>query len=278
MHIQLVPPRPPPRCRIKVLILLSLVLRIGRRMRPELRTAQTNLGTRRRLVPKHLIHKRVALGIIVNHEALIVLRTLIHNLAKRVKIGEHARVLVIQLPPIVDDVLAQNKDVVDVRTEGRGDAHRILHRDDKHGMDVTTVHEEITYIPVADPRGVEQTVIENQEVAGIHDGRAPFADVLGNLLGNQLLTLEHIGDDQRRILLVDKHGGDELAVELIGALCAGDNRAAGKGLIVPQQILDQEGLAGFTLPDEHNDLVVLDFTHIEFPEFEIEALGTTAGL
>ena len=247
-------------------------------MRPELRTTQTKLGTRRRLVPKHLILQLVALGIIVNHEALIVLRTLIHNLAKRVKVWKHASVLVIQLPPIVDDVLAQNKHIVDVGAESRRDAHGILHRDDEHGMDVTAVHEEIPDIAITNPRGVEQTVIENQKVAGIHDGRAPLTNVLGDLLGDQLLALQNIGDHQRRILLVNKHGGHELAVELVGALCAGDDGAAGKRLIMPQQIFHQEGLAGFTLPDEHNDLVMLDLAHIEFPELEIEALGTTAGL
>lgn len=55
-------------------------------MRPEFRIAQTEIGTRRRLVPEHLILQLVGLRIVVNDEALKVLRALVHDLAERIKI------------------------------------------------------------------------------------------------------------------------------------------------------------------------------------------------
>ena len=41
---------------------------------------------------------------------------------------------------------------------------------------------------------------------------------------------------------------------------------------MPQKVLDQKRLAGFALSNQDDDLVVLDFGHIELLELEIEAL------
>ena len=70
---------------------------------------------------------------------------------------------------------------------------------------------------------------------------------------------------------MDKHRGDNFAVEQVGALCSRNDGSTGKALIMPQQVLDQERFTGLALPDENNDLVVLDFGHVEFLETEIQA-------
>ena len=132
-------------------------------------------------------------------------------------------------------------------------------------MDVTAIHEEVPDVAIANPRRVEQTIIKNQEVAGI-DGRcAPFRQILGDLLGNELLTFENVADDERCILFVDEHRRNDLAVELIGSFCARNHGAAGQALVVPEEVFDQERLARFTLANENNNLVVLNLGHIEFP-------------
>ena len=247
-------------------------------MRPEIRATETEIRMRCRLVPEHLILQLVTLRVVIDDQTFEVLRTLVHDLAEGVEIRKHARILIVQLATIVNDVLSQNEDVVNVCSQGRWNAHRVLHGDDEHGVDVAPVHEEIAHIAVANPGGVEQTVVQNQEVARIYGGGALIIEILRDLLSNELLALENIGDDQRSILLVDEHRGNDLAVELIGALRTGYHRSARKTLVMPQQVLDEEGLAGFALSDEHYHLVVFDLRHIEFPELEIESLGTTGGL
>jgi hypothetical protein len=142
-------------------------------------------------------------------------------------------------------------------------------------MDVTTVHEQITDIPVTNPCLVIQTVIQNQEVPRIDDGGAPLSEVLGNLLSDELLALEDIRNDNRGILLMNEHLRHEFAIELIRALCAGNHCSTGKRLVMPKEVLDQERLAGLALSNQDNDLIVLDSTHIKFLELEIEALLTT---
>ena len=247
-------------------------------MRPKLRTAELEIRMRSRLVPEDLILQLIRLRVVIDHQTLKVLRALVHDLAEGIEIGEHTGILVVELAPIVDDVLAQNKDVVDVRAQRRWNTHRVLHRDNKHGMHMAPVHEEISDIAITDPRRIEQTVIENQEIAGIDGGGPPLAEILGNLFGDELLALQNIGDNQRRIFLVNKHRRDNLTVELIRPLRTGYNSSTRETLVVPEQILYQEGFACFALADEHDDLVVFDLGHIEFSEFQIQSLWSSAPL
>ena len=166
-------------------------------MRPKLRTAEFEILVRSRLVPEDLILQFIRLGVVVNHQALKVLRTFVHDLTERVEIGEHAGILIVELAPIVDDVLAQNKYVVDVRAQRRRNTHGVLHRDDEHGMHVASVHEEIADIAITNPSRIEQTVIEDQEITGIDGGGTPLAKILSNLFGDELLALENVRHNQR---------------------------------------------------------------------------------
>jgi len=150
---------------------------------------------RRSLVPKHLVLQLVRLRVVINYQAFEVLRALVHDLTKRIEVRKHASILLIQLATVTNNVLTENEDIVDVRAQRRGNAHRILHRDDEHRMDVAPVHEEIAHVAIPNPRTVIQTVVQNQEVPGIHRGRSPCGQVAGNLLGNQLLALQDVGDN-----------------------------------------------------------------------------------
>ena len=66
-----------------------------------------------------------------------------------------------------------------------------------------------------------------------------------------------------------KHRWDDLAVELIRPFRAGYNSSTGETLVVPEQILYQDGFASFSLADENYDLVVFDLGHIEFTELQM---------
>ena len=244
-------------------------------MRPIFRRTDPEIIVRCGLVPEHLILQLVRLRIIINDEALKVLRTLVHHLTEGIEIRKHTGILVIQFPPIVDDVLAENKDVVDVRAEIRRNTHRVLHRNNEHRVDVAPIHKQIPHIPVTDPCLIVQTVVQNQEIPWVDGGGAPLREILGDLFGDEFLAFEHIGDDQRIILLVDEHLRHELSVELIRPLRAGNNSPTREALIVPEQVLHQEGLTGFTFSDENHDFIVLDLGHIEFLESQIQTSTTS---
>ena len=77
-------------------------------MRPELGATETEIGVRRGLVPKHLILQLVGLGVVIDHKAFKVLRTLVHDLAEGIKIRKHAGILLIELAAVAHNVLTQN--------------------------------------------------------------------------------------------------------------------------------------------------------------------------
>ncbi len=76
---------------------------------------------------------------------------------------------------------------------------------------------------------------------------------------------------------MDEHGGHHLAVELVGTFRTGDHRTTWQTLVVPQEILDEERLAGLTLADQHHHLVVFDLGHVEFPQTQIQFLAGRLG-
>ena len=240
-------------------------------MCPVLGATQTEILVRRRLVPEHLILQFVGLRVVVNHETLKVLRTLVHDLAERIKIRKHPRVLIIEFATIVDNVLAQDKHIVNVGTQRRWNPHRVLHRDNEHRVDVPTIHKQISDIAIPDPRSIKQTVIQNQKVSGIHRRRSVITQILRDLLRNEFLALQHIGHDLRLVLFMNKHRRNNLTVELVGPLGAGYNGSTREILIVPQQILYQKGLASFAFSNQNHYLVVLDTTHIKLAEFQVES-------
>ena len=70
---------------------------------------------------------------------------------------------------------------------------------------------------------------------------------------------------------MDEHRRNDFTVELIRTLRAGYHCSTGQRLVVPEQVLNQEGLAGLALADEHHHLVVLNLRHVELPELEIQS-------
>ncbi len=216
---------------------------------PKIRSAHPEIRMLIRLVPEHLVLQLVRLRIVVNHQALEVLRTLVHHLTKRIEVREHARVLLVEFAPVTDDRLAQNEHEIDIRPQIRRNTDCVLHGDDKHRVDVAPVHKEIADVAITNPTAVIQTVVEDQEVPRIDSRRTPLPEILGDPLGDQLLALQDVADDQGRILLVDEGRGDGLTVEHVRALCARNHGAHGDVLVMPEEILHQEGLAGLALAD-----------------------------
>ncbi len=202
-------------------------------MGPEVRCTEFEIGTGRRLVPEHLVLEFIRLGVVVNHEALEVLRALVHDLTKRIKIGKHTGILLIELTTVAHDVFTQNKDVIDVSAQIGWNTHGVLHCDNKHGVDVAPVHEEIANILVANPCLVIQTIIQNQEVARVYRRCTTVRYVFRNLARNEFLALQNIADNEGRILLMDEHRRNNFAVEQVGPFCSRNDGSTGKALVMP---------------------------------------------
>ncbi len=164
------------------IIILGIVTTVVGRLCPELRRTQAEIWVGIGLVPKHLVLQLVGLGVVVDHQTLEVLRALVHDLTEGVEIGEHTRVLFVELTTIADDVLTEEEHIVDVRTQIWRNTDGVLHGDDEHRMNVAPVHEQIPDVPIADPAGIVQTVVQDQEVPRIHSGCPASRQITSDLL------------------------------------------------------------------------------------------------
>ena len=227
-----------------------------------------------RLVPEHLVLNVVALGVVENHQTLVVLGALVHHLAEYFERRKHPGVALVDALAVGHDVLAQNEHVVDVRTEVRWDAQRVLHRHQEHHLVVPPVHEYRPDVLRFGPAGIVQAVVENQEAPWVDLGRLELFDFLVVLLDGLLLAVEHALNDFLIVLVVNEQRGYHIAVELVGRLGGRDDRAHGDVLVVVQEVFAQEGLAGVALADEDDDLVVVDGRHVEFAEVEVHGETT----
>ncbi len=84
--------------------------------RPELGRAHAKVVMRLGLVPENLVFDAVALGIVVDHQALEVLSTSIHCRAKNLESWKHACIVLVNALAIIEEIFAQDKDVINVCT------------------------------------------------------------------------------------------------------------------------------------------------------------------
>jgi len=97
---------------------------------PELLRPQLERAVLLRLVPEDLLLQFVGFRIVVNDQALEILGALVHHLAKALKRGEHARVVLVDAFAVGNVGFAQDKHVINVRAQIGRNTERILHCDD----------------------------------------------------------------------------------------------------------------------------------------------------
>lgn len=97
---------------------------------PELLRAQLERAVLLRLVPEDLLLQFVGFRIVIDHQALKILGALVHHLAKALKRGEHARVVLVDAFAVGNIGFAQDKHVINVRAQIGRNTKRILHCDD----------------------------------------------------------------------------------------------------------------------------------------------------
>ena len=132
-------------------------------MLPELGSTNTEIGVNVGLVPENTVLQLRGLARIVNHEALVILRTLVHNLAEEFKGGEGGGVVVKNAFPIIEVRLAENEHEVHVRTERRLNTERVLHSNQEEGLQPPPVHEKVANILVMSPTVIVHTVVQNHK-------------------------------------------------------------------------------------------------------------------
>ena len=184
-------------------------------MGPELGRANTEVSLHFGLVPENRIFQFVRLSIVIDHEALIVLRTLIHDLTEELEGRKGTAIVLVDTFAIGHVGFAQNKDIVHVGSEGRLNAEGELHRDQEKHFEPATVHEQIANILVVCPAVVVHTVVKNQEGAGIEaTGGAPIL-FSHDFLHNEFLAFDKIRKNHGVVFAVNENGRNHLFEEAV---------------------------------------------------------------
>lgn len=117
----------------------------------------------RRLVVKNTIFYSVRFAGVVEHQTLVILCTRIHNLTEHVKGWKYAEKRLVQTFSILNNVLAENKHVIDVRSKIRGKIHTVLHSQHEKQFPVSSVHETLSNTRVLHERFIIHAVIHQQK-------------------------------------------------------------------------------------------------------------------
>lgn len=247
-------------------------------MIPEFRGTNAEVTLDLRLVVKDRILHLVGACVVVNDEALKIFRTLIHNLAEELKVGEGCTEVIKDTLTVRDLRLTENEHIVHVCTEHWRNTERLLHRDQEEHFLVATVQEDVTNVLVVNPRIVVQAVIQNQERAGIqllprhHCRRRATPHTacrifhIGDLLCNNLLALYEVVDNGWILLAVNEERRNDLSVEAVGLLRTADHCTDWDILVMLEQVLDERGLTRTTATNENANGVLGDHFHIKLPK------------
>ncbi len=115
------------------------------------------------LVPENTVLQLGGLTRIVNHEAFVILRALVHDLAEEFKGWEGGGVILVNAFAIVRVRFPQNEHVIHVRTESRLDTERVLHRNQEERFQPPAVHEKVANVLVVSPGVVVHTIVQNHK-------------------------------------------------------------------------------------------------------------------
>lgn len=222
------------------------------------------IRVRCRLVPKHAILQPIRLAAVVNHQALVILRTLIHDLTEELKGGENAGKLLKNTFPRAHLVFTQYKYVIHLATQHGRNTHNVLDRKNVEEAVVAAVHKQGSHIFITDPLIVVQAIVHTNEAAVVNRGAAAQFLLLAHLLDERVLPLQHIANNRRIELFVNKQTGYNAGVESIGAFCTADHSTNREFLFVPQQVLNQPRFAGTTAANEKDNAIVGNHSHVEF--------------
>ena len=135
---------------------------------------------------------------------------------------------------------------------------------------MTSVHEEEAHHDVLGPFVVIQTVIQDDEGAGVNGGAFVRFNLLFHLFEDGFLTFEDVFNDGGVVSVVDEKLWDVGGEEAVAGLCAGDDGADGYVLVVEHEVLDEETFACVTAANEDNNgaLVFIrpkaDGAHVKF--------------
>ncbi len=224
-------------------------------------------------LPKHLIFKAVRLNSVADHQALVVLRALVHELTEHLKCRKHTGLILVDTLAVAQHVLTQNEHKVDVGTQIGCDTQRVLHGNHGHHINVATVHKHIASALLTNPRIIVQAVIQNQERPGIHVGVSAIPLLV--LIASHLdlhLTLDGAHHNLGTLLVMNEPGWNHMLKKLVGNLRAGDNGTHREAVLgVEQNVSHQERLARILLSDndDHRRLARINLTTL-LDDFNIE--------
>jgi len=120
-------------------------------------------GVIARLVPEHLIFKFIGRTGVADDEAFVVFGALVHELTEHFKCRKHTCVIFVDTFAVSQDVFPENEHEIHVGTQIGRDTEGVLHGDHRGQIDVATVHEDVACGLLANPRGIVETVVQNQK-------------------------------------------------------------------------------------------------------------------
>ena len=232
-------------------------------MLPEFGRADTEIGVDVGLIPENTVLQLRGLARIVNHETLIILRTLIHNLAEEFKGGEGGGVVVKNTFPIIEIRLTENEDEIHVGSEGRLDTERILHSNQEERLQPTAVHEQVANVLVVSPAVIVHTVVQNHKRPGVNPALHLHLLVLLDFRHDKFLAFHEIRQNNRIELAVNEQGRNHLSVEGVGLLCAADDGAERHVLMMKKEVPNKRGFARSATPDKNHYGILGNPLHIK---------------
>ena len=237
-------------------------------MLPELGRADPEVRMSVGLVPKDTVLQLGALASIVNDKALVILRTLVHDLAEELEGGEGGGIVVENALSVVQVGLAQNEHEVHVRTEGRLNTERVLHSNQEEGLQPTTVHEKIANVLVVGPTVIVHTVVQNHKRPGIYSGLHLHLLILLDLRHNEFLAFDEIRQNDRAELAVNEKGRNHFSVEGVGLFCPADDGSERHVLVIEEEIANEGGFASAAASNEDHYGVLGNTLHVK--PFDVE--------
>jgi len=178
--------------------------------------------TEGRLVPKDAIRDPVALGGVVEHEALVVFSTGVHDLGKLVVRRKDSKERLVEVLAVLTNIVSQGENVVYVCANHGRHVHAVLSRHHEEYLPVAPIHKKLTNTHVPHERPIIHAVVHEDKYWIALPGRQEL-----------LLTLDNLFKSLFVVVAIDEQVRNELLVVAISLLRSRHGDSCWNVLLVP---------------------------------------------
>ena len=210
---------------------------------PKLLGPYPKLSVRYGSVPKDAVLQFVALTGVIEYQAFIVLGACDKGFLKALEGWEDAKEVLPEFDLVGDDVVSEDKDIVDVGAKVWGKVYGVLHAQEEEDAPVPTVHEYLAHVFVLWHLLVVHEVVDEEEdvaLAGV-----------GCLLDDLLLGLDDFFEGFALELAVNKEVWEVFSVESVAVLGAAHDDTVGDVSVMVHDIANEGTLTGASFTYEY---------------------------